>query len=82
MSKEPWEKVLWKQQPYPDNYIPEGLFLSSLRKNPNFRPYNYWQVVFLSFAITQHLASIAVFVSIFTMLKDHVLDPPDEKYGG
>ncbi|KAL1739451.1 phosphatidylinositol N-acetylglucosaminyltransferase subunit C [Schizophyllum fasciatum] len=75
MANEPWEKVLWKQQPYPDNYIPEGLFLSSLRKNPNFRPYNYWQVVFLSFAITQHLASIAVFVSIFTMLKDHVLDP-------
>ncbi|KAL1679832.1 phosphatidylinositol N-acetylglucosaminyltransferase subunit C [Schizophyllum commune] len=75
MPDEPWEKVLWKKQPYPDNYVPEGLFLSSLRRNPNFRPYTYWQLVFLSFAITQHLASVAIFVSAFTMLKDHVLDP-------
>lgn len=30
--KPPWEKVLWKPQPYPDNYIPPD-FLSSLRRN-------------------------------------------------
>ena len=33
MPDEPWDKVLWKKQPYPDNYVPEGLFLSSLRRN-------------------------------------------------
>lgn len=33
MSTREWEKVLWKTQPYPDNYIPERYFLSSLRKN-------------------------------------------------
>jgi hypothetical protein len=32
MSKE-WEKVLWKRQHQPDNYIVTGSFLSSLRRN-------------------------------------------------
>jgi hypothetical protein len=31
MSSE-WQKVLWKKQPFPDNYVPNA-FLSALRKN-------------------------------------------------
>lgn len=27
-----WERILWRQQPYPDNYVPPS-FLSSLSKN-------------------------------------------------
>ncbi|KIK71027.1 hypothetical protein GYMLUDRAFT_185305 [Collybiopsis luxurians FD-317 M1] len=69
-----WEKVLWKIQPFPDNYIPQGAFLSSLRKNPNFKPYTYWPLVHLSTAITQHLATIFIFLSIFVRLKNHSLD--------
>ncbi|KAJ3754329.1 phosphatidylinositol N-acetylglucosaminyltransferase subunit C [Lentinula raphanica] len=71
----PWEKVLWKRQPYPDNYIPEGALESSLRKNPNFRPYTYWPLVHLSTPLTQHLATIFIFICIFVRLKDHSLDP-------
>ncbi|KAJ3734906.1 phosphatidylinositol N-acetylglucosaminyltransferase [Lentinula guzmanii] len=71
----PWEKVLWKNQPYPDNYIPEGALESSLRKNPNFKPYTYWPLVHLSIAITQHLATIFIFLSVFVRLKDRSLDP-------
>ncbi|KAJ3991948.1 phosphatidylinositol N-acetylglucosaminyltransferase subunit C [Lentinula boryana] len=71
----PWEKVLWKNQPYPDNYIPEGALESSLRKNPNFKPYTYWPLVHLSVAITQHLATIFIFLSVFVRLKDRSLDP-------
>ncbi|KAF8745575.1 hypothetical protein AX14_006896 [Amanita brunnescens Koide BX004] len=69
-----FEKVLWKTQPHPDNYIPSD-FLSSLRKNPNFRPYTYWSLVSLSCAVTQHLATICVFISVFVYLKEHLLDP-------
>lgn len=28
-----WERVLWKDQPFPDNYIPPRSFLSALRRN-------------------------------------------------
>jgi phosphatidylinositol glycan class C protein len=27
----PWEKVLWKQQPYPDNYIPDTFLQDMVR---------------------------------------------------
>ncbi|KZP31329.1 phosphatidylinositol N-acetylglucosaminyltransferase [Athelia psychrophila] len=75
MSDEIWEKVLWKPQSYPDNYIPEKYFLASLRKNPNFRPYTYWPLVLASCAITQHLASIYTFLGVFVFVKEQSLDP-------
>lgn len=28
----PWEKLLWRKQPYPDNYVPDS-FLDQLRTN-------------------------------------------------
>ncbi|KAK7064218.1 phosphatidylinositol N-acetylglucosaminyltransferase [Favolaschia claudopus] len=75
MSKE-WEKVLWKKQAQPDNYVVPGSFLRSLRRNANFRPYTYWPLVLLSCTITQHLATIFIFVSVFVRLKQQSLHPP------
>ncbi|KAF9044706.1 phosphatidylinositol N-acetylglucosaminyltransferase [Hymenopellis radicata] len=69
------EKVLWKRPDHPDSYISPDSFLSSLRKNPNFHPYTYWDLVPLSFAVTQHLATIFVFLSAFVHLKEGTLDP-------
>ncbi len=85
------EKVLWKRPDHPDSYIPPDSFLSSLRKNrklkaslrrvqfdtqtANFHPYTYWELVPLSFAVTQHLATIFVFLSAFVHLKEGTLDP-------
>ncbi|KAH9937677.1 phosphatidylinositol N-acetylglucosaminyltransferase [Fomitopsis serialis] len=69
-----WERVLWKKKTYPDNYVPET-FLSSLSRNANFRPYTYWYLVRSSFAISQHLATIVIFVAIFVQLNDRRLDP-------
>ncbi|KAJ7181677.1 phosphatidylinositol N-acetylglucosaminyltransferase [Mycena crocata] len=73
MSSE-WERVLWRRQEHPDNFAPDS-FLSSLRRNANFRPYTYWPLVLLSCAITQHLATIFIFVSVFVRLKESYLDP-------
>jgi len=70
-----WEKVLWKRQAYPDNYVPQDLFLASLQKNPNLRPYTYWPLVVLSCSITQHLAVIFIFLAVFARLKEQTLDP-------
>jgi phosphatidylinositol glycan class C protein len=40
----------------------------------NFRPYTYWPLVLASCAITQHLATIYIFLAIFVRLKEGYLD--------
>ncbi|KAF8077704.1 phosphatidylinositol N-acetylglucosaminyltransferase subunit C [Lyophyllum atratum] len=70
-----WGKTLWKKQPFPDNYVPRNLFLSSLRRNTNFKPYTYWPVVLLSCAITQHISTIFIFLATFVRLRERLLDP-------
>ncbi|KAI0669911.1 phosphatidylinositol N-acetylglucosaminyltransferase [Trametes maxima] len=69
-----WERVLWKKKSYPDNYVPRS-FLASLSRNPNFKPYTYWHLVVLSCPISQHLASIFVFLAVFMRLQQRWLDP-------
>ncbi|KAG8219824.1 phosphatidylinositol N-acetylglucosaminyltransferase [Butyriboletus roseoflavus] len=69
-----WRRVLWEKSPYPDNFIPPDSFLSALRRNPNFTPYSYCPLLFLCCAITQHLATVFVFLAIFVRLKERLLD--------
>ncbi|KZW04386.1 phosphatidylinositol N-acetylglucosaminyltransferase [Exidia glandulosa HHB12029] len=69
-----WEKVLWRTQPFPDNYVPDS-FLDKLRKNTNFRPYSFRGLVLAACAITQHLSTIFIFISVFVRLNDSTLDP-------
>ncbi|KAF9270237.1 phosphatidylinositol N-acetylglucosaminyltransferase [Marasmius fiardii PR-910] len=73
-STERWQKALWRSQPFPDNHIPKGAFLSSLKKNLNFTPYNFQSLVFLSCAITQQLDVTFLFLNVFIRLKDRSLD--------
>jgi phosphatidylinositol glycan class C protein len=75
MSETEWEKVLWRPQNYPDNYVPPDAFLSALRRNPNFRPFTYTSVVVLSFAVTQHISTIFIILGVFVRLRSHMLDP-------
>lgn len=67
--------MLWKSQPYPDNYVPPEVFLASLQRNAHFRPYTYWPLVFLACTITQHVSVILVFLGTFVRLNEHLLDP-------
>ncbi|KAI0651843.1 phosphatidylinositol N-acetylglucosaminyltransferase [Trametes meyenii] len=68
-----WERVLWKKKPYPDNYVPRS-FLASLSRNRK-SPYTYWHLVVLSCSISQHLASIFIFLAVFMRLQQRWLDP-------
>ncbi|KAF7306939.1 Phosphatidylinositol N-acetylglucosaminyltransferase [Mycena indigotica] len=67
-------EYLWHRKPQPDNYFDPQSFLLFLRRNDNFRPYTYWPLVLLSCAITQHLATIFVFIAVFVRLRENQLD--------
>jgi hypothetical protein len=86
-----WERVLWKSQPFPDNYVPRS-FLSELRKNSmysycpeegvahlsslaNRPPYAYAPVVLASCAVTQHICTISIFLATFIHINTGHLDP-------
>ncbi|KAH9993501.1 phosphatidylinositol N-acetylglucosaminyltransferase subunit C [Russula compacta] len=69
-----WERVLWRLQPFPDNYVPPT-FLAGLSKNPKVLPYQYWPLMLGACTISQHLSVIFIFLAVFTRLLDHTLDP-------
>lgn len=41
----------------------------------NFTPYTYWGLVAASSSITQHVAVIFIFLSVFVRLKERLIDP-------
>jgi phosphatidylinositol glycan class C protein len=90
MSTE-WQQVLWREQPFPDNYVPPS-FLSSLQRNrehgilrrktwsdafhaANFKPYTYASLVFGACAICQHISTIFAFLAVFVHMQKGDLDP-------
>ncbi len=60
----PWERVLWKQQPYADNYT-DSTFLESLITNDNFSEYDFWLIVRDSVSVAQHLSATVIFLAMF-----------------
>ncbi|XP_015263288.1 PREDICTED: phosphatidylinositol N-acetylglucosaminyltransferase subunit C [Gekko japonicus] len=69
-----WQKVLYKKQPFPDNYVDQS-FLEKLRKNVHARQYQYWAVVFESGVMIQQLCSVCVFVAIWWYMDVGLLAP-------
>ncbi len=58
-GREPWQKVLWREQPgYPDNHT-DATFLRSL--NVSVQPErDFWRVVRGSAAVTQQMSTVAI----------------------
>ena len=62
-------KLLFEQTGKPDNWTDE-FFLKRLKKNLNVQRYNYWDLVFKTGLITQHLSCLSVFCSVFYAVYD------------
>jgi phosphatidylinositol glycan class C protein len=69
-----WEKVLHKDQDFPDNYV-DSTFLQEMEKNVNVRKLVYGDVVWESFQINIHVTAIIFFVGIFIHLYDKLITP-------
>lgn len=59
----PWERVLWKKQPYEDNFVDRS-FLESLVTNANVRDCDVLQIVKDSAVVSQHLAGAVLFLGV------------------
>ncbi|XP_035684528.1 phosphatidylinositol N-acetylglucosaminyltransferase subunit C-like isoform X1 [Branchiostoma floridae] len=70
----PWRKVLYEDQGYPDNYV-DSSFLEQMQKNLNTRSYDYWNTVYESGAVTDHISATCLFVVTFVYLEAGVLSP-------
>ncbi len=42
-SGKTWKKVLYEQNPFPDNYTPDECFLAAIEKNKNLHKYTFKQ---------------------------------------
>lgn len=54
-----WEKVLWREQPYPDNYV-DSKFLESLVVNASVAKRSYWKVVEGALLVAEQLCLVSL----------------------
>jgi len=65
-TKPPWRKILWEQQPYPDNYV-DQTFLASVLTYTDTTQYELLTLVKASTVVTQQLSTVAIFCMLFLL---------------
>ncbi|EYC02256.1 hypothetical protein Y032_0101g3396 [Ancylostoma ceylanicum] len=69
-----WQKILYKRQPFPDNYSGgDEQFLSELKKNLSAVKYTYWEAVFGVARLVFHLNLIVLLYITFEYVFANVL---------
>lgn len=63
-TKKPWQKILYGNKGYPDNYT-DPMFLKALQTNINVQMFKYWEAVLGATKLTHQLALIVVFLLVF-----------------
>ncbi|XP_037089524.1 phosphatidylinositol N-acetylglucosaminyltransferase subunit C-like [Pollicipes pollicipes] len=71
---QPWRKVLYQRQPYPDNYVANA-FLEDLKKNVRVTLWTRWEAISGAAALLQQMASVALVGLAFAHLDDGSLPP-------
>ncbi|WWC98876.1 hypothetical protein V866_005770 [Kwoniella sp. B9012] len=71
-----WEKVLWRRQPFPDDYVPPD-FLSELDDLPPRPIPRLIPLFFAALPISLHISVIALFLAVFHALLEGNVFPED-----
>ena len=66
-----WQKVLYRRQPYPDNYV-DSSFLESLAAHPASPPHDLWAMVRASAALIEQISAVSVFLLGFQAVREGV----------
>ncbi|MBN3295662.1 phosphatidylinositol N-acetylglucosaminyltransferase subunit C [Amia ocellicauda] len=69
-----WRKVLYEQQPFPDNYV-DRRFLEELRRNEGLRRHRLGALVRGAAAVAQQLACVALFLALWVYMERGALSP-------
>lgn len=72
--KQPWQKNLYSNRGYPDNYTDES-FLRDLRKNVDVEFVGYKKAVLGAGLVTQELCSVVLFSVLFVYLDNSWVEP-------
>jgi len=67
--KSAWQRVLWKRQDYPDNFMPSERLVSVIMKGPRTRM-TYWMLMMRCALISQPIAIVIIFIYINKGLSD------------
>ena len=72
-SKRQWKRVLYENQPFPDNYIDEHRFLDQLDFTAHNQRQNlsYFTAVRSASVVAQQLSVVAVFLAIYKYITKH-----------
>ncbi|KAK4192758.1 phosphatidylinositol N-acetylglucosaminyltransferase-domain-containing protein [Podospora australis] len=70
-----FQKLLWVNQSYPDNYTDQATFLENLQRNPRVQPYDFWPLVADSTVILQHVCSVIIFIVCFVGIFQERVSP-------
>ncbi|CAH7677572.1 phosphatidylinositol N-acetylglucosaminyltransferase subunit C [Phakopsora pachyrhizi] len=73
-AKPKFRRVLWCQQPYPDNYQ-DLTFLNHIHQNQTAQRkiYSYSTLVICSLPLCAHLSSIMIFIGLFVYLYENLI---------
>lgn len=71
---QPWRKLLYIKQPYPDNYT-DPSFLSQLKRNTTVQKYPYWKLAGDFSLISLHLSTLAIVHIVFFGMYNFNWDP-------
>lgn len=64
LIRQPWRKLLYIQQPFPDNHT-DSSFLSQLKRNSTVLRHSFWKLCFDSTLISAHLGLLALIGLVF-----------------
>ncbi|KAL3097810.1 hypothetical protein niasHS_000545 [Heterodera schachtii] len=70
-----WEKVLYKRQPFPDNYTDEALFLDQLKTNVGLVPFTFSSAICAACTVMAHFDLVVLFLCCFELVHSDVFGP-------
>lgn len=75
LKREPWQKNLYSNQGYPDNYTDSETFLRDLKRNVNLKHYTYFEAIRGATFLSNQISCITAFLLNFYFMYTEEVSP-------